>query len=394
VSDVPAENPSDSVERHASWLELFFDLVVVVAVAQLAHLLLGHEGAATTAHDVIEFVVLYLAIWLLWVSFTLYANVAGESTRRRSMIVGMAGIAVMAAAISEATGDRGTVFAIAYVVTRVAGMRTWESTGKILLSWPAAQRGAGLIPWIASLWVGQPAQFRLWTVGVAIDLWFSIAGDRDPERLRQRISRVAERQEQRTRRRGAAQGRRFRLTFTEPDLPHLGERLGLFVIIVLGEAIAQIVSTAAGIDWTWQNTVPSAAGFVLVIGMWRLSFEYGFGNSGALPPTVFLPVHFATVASITAVAAGIGITAAHPADHLPAVARGILCAGLAVFLLATAVLRKSLHGWPIQLLLLVLPVGPAVFGWAMPAAALPWLLAVVLAGQQTFLRWSTREKAA
>src|SRR5262249_61888299 len=32
----------DSGERHASWLELFFDLVLVVAIAQLAHLFAHH----------------------------------------------------------------------------------------------------------------------------------------------------------------------------------------------------------------------------------------------------------------------------------------------------------------------------------------------------------------
>ncbi|MFG1604966.1 low temperature requirement protein A [Actinoplanes sp. NPDC049265] len=39
--------PSPAVEeRHATWLELFFDLVIVVAVARLAELL--HEAPAGT----------------------------------------------------------------------------------------------------------------------------------------------------------------------------------------------------------------------------------------------------------------------------------------------------------------------------------------------------------
>jgi low temperature requirement protein LtrA len=42
-------------ERHATWLELFFDLVIVVAVAQLAHLL--HDGPGL--REVFLFVVLY-----------------------------------------------------------------------------------------------------------------------------------------------------------------------------------------------------------------------------------------------------------------------------------------------------------------------------------------------
>ena len=33
----PSALPGDGDERHASWLELFFDLVFVVAIAELSH---------------------------------------------------------------------------------------------------------------------------------------------------------------------------------------------------------------------------------------------------------------------------------------------------------------------------------------------------------------------
>ncbi|HEY7483352.1 MAG TPA: low temperature requirement protein A [Streptosporangiaceae bacterium] len=388
-SDGETEGQGDSVERHASWLELFFDLVVVVAVAQLAHLLAGHGGAHATVHDMIEFVVLYLAIWLLWLSFTLYANVAGEATRYQSMIVGMAGIAVMAAAIPEATGERGRVFALAYILTRVASTRSWGRTGKVLLTWTAAQRSAGLVPWIVSLWVEQPAQFRLWIAGVVIDLWFSVASGRDPDRAAQRYTDVARRHEQRAWRRGRLpEVGRFRLTFVEPDRPHLGERLGLFVIIVLGEAVAQIVSIAAGTDWTWQLVGAGTAGFLLVIGMWGLSFEYGFGSRSALPTALLLPAHFAAIASITSVAAGIGMAVTHPTEHLPAVSRAVLCGGVSVFLFAVALFRAPRRGLPIQLALVALPAVPAALGWALSAGALPWLLVPVIGGQLAYFRWA------
>ena len=52
--------------------------------------------ASSTSLLVLE---LYLAIWLVWVSFMLYGNVAGERTHRRAMIVAMGCIAVMAASI-------------------------------------------------------------------------------------------------------------------------------------------------------------------------------------------------------------------------------------------------------------------------------------------------------
>jgi low temperature requirement protein LtrA len=163
----PTEEPH---ERHASWLELFFDLVVIAAVAQLAGRLHGDPSLG----DVGLAVILYLAVWLVWTSFMLYANVSAARVRQQSMLAAMAGIAVMAAAIPEATGSRARVFAIAYVATRLAGIRSWGRTGQALMAWPAAQVSAGLGPWIVSLWVHSPARFVLWGLGVAMDVTQSV----------------------------------------------------------------------------------------------------------------------------------------------------------------------------------------------------------------------------
>jgi low temperature requirement protein LtrA len=75
---------SETGERHASWLELFFDLVVVVAVARLAHGL--HEP---TWGAVALFVLFYYAVWSVWTSLTLHSNVRADKTRVRSMLIGM-----------------------------------------------------------------------------------------------------------------------------------------------------------------------------------------------------------------------------------------------------------------------------------------------------------------
>ena len=52
-------------ERHASWLELFFDLVFAGAVGQLAGALQDHLRLGTLA----RFVLLFIPVWWLWVQF-------------------------------------------------------------------------------------------------------------------------------------------------------------------------------------------------------------------------------------------------------------------------------------------------------------------------------------
>lgn len=61
-------------EQPASWLELFFDLVVVVAVAVLAERL--HEDSGPG--NVLLVVMLHLAVWLVWVSFIIEGRRRGR----------------------------------------------------------------------------------------------------------------------------------------------------------------------------------------------------------------------------------------------------------------------------------------------------------------------------
>jgi low temperature requirement protein LtrA len=57
-------------DRRATWLELFFDLVFVAAVGQLANSLIAEP---TTARF-FEFLGLFVPVWWAWMGFTFYAN--------------------------------------------------------------------------------------------------------------------------------------------------------------------------------------------------------------------------------------------------------------------------------------------------------------------------------
>lgn len=125
----------ETASRHASRLELFFDLVVVVAVNQLATLLHGdaHHGPGGLA--ITTFFALYLAIWPLWTTFTLCSNVAADKVQVRAVFVGVAGIATMAAAVPHSTDGRANVFA-----SRVDGGEVLARTNQAMAQ--RAERGS------------------------------------------------------------------------------------------------------------------------------------------------------------------------------------------------------------------------------------------------------------
>jgi low temperature requirement protein LtrA len=360
--------------RHASWLELFFDLVVVAAILQLAHRLHGEP----TLRDIGVFVALYLAVWFAWTSFTLYANVAGEQTRRRAMILAMFGIAVMAAAVPEATGDRAVVFAAAYVVVRLLGLHTWSATRQTVLAWPSVQFASGIAPWAISIFTPPPARYVLWGVGLALDLVLSILVGG-------------------WRARPSAQSPTYPLRAAQLDLAHLAERLGLFVIIVLGEGVLQLVTAAGEARWTADVVTVAVAGFVLLTGLWWPTFKYGITPTehGRLPVWASMPLHFLAVVSITAVAAGLGALTEDADGHAAPGVRWLLGGGLAAYFFGavagTIVLRRRVF-WLIYWGVpgVAAPVLLAIYGVHLRIPALAWLLVAVVAWQALYVWFDER----
>ena len=390
-------------DRHASWLELFFDLVVVVAVNQLAHLVHGAGHHGPDGLHITTFFALYLAVWLVWTTFTLYSNVVADRVRVRSMFLGMAGIATMAATIPHGMGDRADVFAAAYLITAGIGATSFTRSGQILLSWGAATRNAGLLPWVASFWVHSPWwKLSLWLLGLAMTLWFSVLSGRgDGTELLDRLNQALARRTHNERHRRGRWGRdgpgttdRPALVLAQVDAAHLGERLGLFVIIVLGEAMLQLVGAWADIeDWSpgggrgWLLLLAVASGFGLLICLWALNVRHGFAEETRFPPALVLPVHFVAVAAITTVATGLGSAAAAFDGHLAGSTVWLLCAGVSGYLLVITLLTHSTRRWPVSALAVVLPLVVAALAGLVPGAVVPAVLFAAAVGQV----WNLRE---
>lgn len=384
-----SENVAD---RHASWLELFFDLVVVVAVGQLAHLLHGEGHHGPDGLAISTFFALYLAIWLVWTTFTLYSNVVAEKVRQRSMFLGMAGIAAMAATVPHGVGDHSTVFAVAYLVTSAIGSTSFTRSGRILLSWSAATRNAGLTPWIAAFWVHDPWwRLGLWSLGLLLTVWASVlGGQRDGEDLIARYNQRLERRSSLPHDRGRTP---VQLVEATVNPAHLGERLGLFVIIVLGEAMLQLIGAVAEIeDWSpghgrgWLLLFTVAAGFALLIVLWALNVRYGFAEETTFPPALILPAHFIAIAAVTTVAVGLGSAVTDVTEHLPVPTAWLMCAGAAAYLFVVTALSRRTRRWPVSAVAIALPLVAAALAPLLPGVVVVVVLLAACTAQLRNLR--------
>jgi low temperature requirement protein LtrA len=142
----------------------------------------------------------------------------------------------------------------------------------------------------------------------------------------------------------------------------------LLVIIVLGEAVSQLVLPAASTHWHAGYVRPLAAGFLLLVGLWWLTFNYGFtatphASLAAMRPRFALPLHLCATFGIVCVAAGLGRIGTDPEELLDERIRWLMCAGLALYFLVTTVTGVA-SGAPRRWLLV----------WALPCTLVPLLL--------------------
>lgn len=354
----PDQEPSAETEQHATWTELFFDLVVVAGVGQLAHVLVDDSSPAGIA----VYAAMYFAFWTAWTGFTVYGDARGERTRLPVMLIGMLGMAVLAVSVPHVHEGHVEVFVIGYVVLRWLSGHVWQRA--VVMDWPLARMGLGTLLWIISLWVAAPARYWLWAAGIAIDFFglLTVSGQRTLQRFTERIAQL-------TTRRGVPADRIPPIEAVYSRTEHLAERLGLFVIIVLGEGVIQIVSAASHATWDVATTVSAAGAFAVLVAVWAVCLLRGFAGvpqliAERLPMRQVMFLHALTTVVIAALAASLGAAVEHAVEGpMPASWRWLMCGTVLAFVVLCAIGR--VFDERVRVVRLLAWVGPGV---AVPVA--------------------------
>jgi hypothetical protein len=247
-----------------TYAELFFDLVFVFAVTQVAHTLLGRFtplGAVQTA-------LLFLAVWWVWVYTTWITNwLNPELTPVRLLlfVLMFAGL-VLSTSIPQAFEARGVWFASAYAAMQVGRTLFW------LLSVP---RVRAAMRWNA-------IRILIWlSVSAVFWVWGGITQSVDRRLLLWTVALVIEY--------GGPAARfwiaRYGASAVEDwyvEGGHMAERCAGFIIIALGESIVDTGASFAELTWTRQNGAAFASAFVTAIAMWWIYFHKGAGAGSEL----------------------------------------------------------------------------------------------------------------
>jgi len=293
----------DTAEAHraSSPLELLFDLVFVVAIAQVAAQLAHAIADGHALETVGPYLMVFFAIWWAWMNFTWFASAydTDDVPYRALVLVQMAGVLILAAGVPAAFSgvDGGyTAVTVGYLVMRVGLVALWLRAG---IQHPegraTAFRYAAAISVVQVLWVARLAlpDGGPWWVFVLIAL-----ADLSVPLWAERTGHTA----------------------WHPH--HIAERYGLFTIIVLGESVlASTVGVQNALDeggLSGDLVVIAAAGLALLFVLWWLYFSEPAGDGLARRRDlsfVWGYGHYLIFASLAAVGAGLEVAVESAGHH-------------------------------------------------------------------------------
>jgi low temperature requirement protein LtrA len=307
-------------ERHATWLELFYDLLFAAVVAQLS-LQLSQD---ISPRGLISFGALFVPVWWAWIGQTFYATRfdTDDLGHRLFIIVQMCAVAAMAVNVHGGLSRGAAGFALSYAAVRFILVGEYIGADVFV---PAARPfirrleiGFGLAAtlWLVSAFVPSPFRFILWGIGLLVDFGTPISAKRMHSQW-------------------------------APHTSHLPERFALFTLIVLGESITGVVSSLIRQQWCLASALTAMLGLSLAFSLWWVYFD-NLDNAAVRAARAgriwlyqtWLYAHLPLVLGLTATAVGVQYAVFSPPEAvLSPGPRLLLCGGVALVLLSLGLIH-------------------------------------------------------
>jgi len=344
-------------------LELFFDLVFVLAITQCTSLMSDNP----TWEGIGQGILVLALLWWSWVGYAWLTSVLDpeEGAVRIALFAAMASFLIAAISVPEAFGSLATEFAVAYGAVRIAHIALFLLASR---DDPDLRRsvwglgvgtgvGVGLL--IAGSFFEPGARAAIWGVALVLDMV-------DPYLF-------------------GSEGWKL--------VPgHFAERHGLIMIVALGESIVAI-GIGAGSEMTWGIAGAATLGIAILAAMWwtyfdvvalvsarRLASAAEGKERNELARDSYSYIHFLMVAGIILVALGLKKTLGNVDDPLEIAPASALLGGASLYLLGLVAFRyrhvKSINGG--RLLLAAILVALLPIATELPALAVLGIIAVLL----------------
>ena len=312
-------------ERSVSFLELFYDLIYVVIVAELAHALALNLSWAGIG----QFAFLFVIVWWAWLNGSIYHDLHGNNDIRTRVFtfLQMGTVAAMAVFAHNAMGAGGVGFALAYAAFQALLLYLWWRTGvhdpdhRPLSNRYSVGYLLATLLFVASAFLAAPNRHTLWILAtvltLAMPLYLGNLGRHIPSIQAQ-------------------------IELSAQMSPSLLERFGLLTIIVLGEVlVATVQGVASQPQLTWEVGLTAALGMLIAVGIWWFYFDAIANHqprSGRHVSLTWMFLHLPLTMGIVAIGAALLNVIENTAVVVPPPARWLMVGGCSLVLLAIVLL--------------------------------------------------------
>ncbi len=239
-----------SKNRHATWLELYFDLVFVAAIGFITHNLAHTHDNHLSIQQIIKFPLHFIPIWWIWASHTMYSNLFDTDSRHhRLATLGIMFLFVLVPPLLKGeSASHYVYFASVYMIIRliIAGLyltsQNKHKEGAYLAKVTGTAFVFGAIISGSSLFFDEPYRYFVLYGGILFDLLYPLFKKVKYDKL-------------------------------PTHLEHLVERTGLLVLILQGEAMISLVSALQDVSWNALSMMTAFCGFIMSGAIWWIYYD-------------------------------------------------------------------------------------------------------------------------
>ncbi|MEV4157444.1 low temperature requirement protein A [Nocardia salmonicida] len=357
-----------------STLELFFDLVFVFTITQLAHVFVHHPGWEAA----LQVALMFGVIWWMYGGYVWFTNevAPSSSSRRTLLLIGMSAFFVLALAVPDAFHGTGVAFGVGYVLVTAIHTVMFASAGGASASLairrigPLNAASATLV--VVGGFTHPPLQYLLWAAAFALQVLSPYLVDTGGFVVR---------------------------------APHFCERHGLVIIVALGESIVALGVGLAGEPITVALMAMVALGLALAYVLWWAYFgfddERGEEALAARPDrervrpalVAYDYALYPLLVGVILTSAGIALSIAHGGEPASWAAACALSGGVALYFAGQSWFRATLGlpGSGSRLIGAVVvastaPIGVYWLAWGQLAALVALAYTVVIVDDRRILR--------
>ncbi|MDR1781671.1 MAG: low temperature requirement protein A [Bacilli bacterium] len=219
------------IEKKVTWLELFFDLIFVVAIASTNHWLLNIEEEQSL-EILFKYFLMVIPLWWAWTGQTMFYNRFDKYLKVPIIFMGLQilAIVIMCASFNLDFDKTYFTFILGYALSRLVTIieyiitykRNDDSNNSIVSKTLASCLSVGLLITLLSLFIPSPLRYVIMYLGIFLDLILPLIYH-------------------------------SKLKLVPVHIGHLAERLGLLVMISFGEAIVSVVSFIENNSFSFNN---------------------------------------------------------------------------------------------------------------------------------------------